>query len=164
MRALIIGGDHVDAAKRALYASGYTEVVHWTGRKNNDLKRPLPTGVTRTRRPLVETDEGPRPRSTQPGSTRQAWLVGGQRVKPRRRTRNRRQSGLQSRRIGKRLQKLLCVRVARGVKDRVDIRLFCGHPTVHDEHAVAQFGHDAEIVGDQNDRQAQLPLQACQEV
>ena len=33
MRALIIGGDHVDAAKRALYASGYTEVVHWTGRK-----------------------------------------------------------------------------------------------------------------------------------
>ena len=46
MRALIIGGDHVDAAKRALYASGYTEVVHWTGRKNNDLKRPLPAGVT----------------------------------------------------------------------------------------------------------------------
>ena len=46
MRALIVGGDHVDTTKRALYASGYTDVVHWSGRKNNDLKRPLPTGVT----------------------------------------------------------------------------------------------------------------------
>ncbi len=42
----------------------------------------LPTGVGNTRRPLVETDQGPRPRAASPGSTRQTWLVGGQRVRP----------------------------------------------------------------------------------
>lgn len=42
----------------------------------------LPTAAVRVRRPLVETAEGPRPRQSAPGSSRQAWLVGGQKVKP----------------------------------------------------------------------------------
>ena len=67
-----------------LAATGVASLVFVTHRSDllSSAIASLPTGVTRTRRPLVETDEGPRPRSTQPGSTRQAWLVGGQRVKP----------------------------------------------------------------------------------
>ena len=67
-----------------LAATGVASLVFVTHRSDllSSAISSLPTGVTRTRRPLVETDEGPRPRSTQPGSTRQAWLVGGQRVKP----------------------------------------------------------------------------------
>ena len=38
--------------------------------------------AARTRRPLVETDEGIKPRGDAPGSQRTAWLVGGQRVRP----------------------------------------------------------------------------------
>ncbi|MBN9176834.1 MAG: Na+/H+ antiporter subunit A [Microbacterium sp.] len=67
-----------------LAATGVASLVFVTHRSDllSSAISSLPTGATRTRRPLVETDEGPRPRSTQPGSTRQAWLVGGQRVKP----------------------------------------------------------------------------------
>ncbi|MEF3088067.1 MnhB domain-containing protein, partial [Bacillus altitudinis] len=36
----------------------------------------------RTRRPLIETAEGVKPRAAAPSNTRQAWLVGGQRVRP----------------------------------------------------------------------------------
>ena len=43
---------------------------------------PLPPAAARTRRPLVETDEGVRPRGETAGSERMAWLVGGQRVRP----------------------------------------------------------------------------------
>jgi hypothetical protein len=42
---MIVGGDHVDATRRALLAGGYTEVVHWSGRKRSDLTRSLPAGI-----------------------------------------------------------------------------------------------------------------------
>ncbi|ALJ18495.1 Na+/H+ antiporter subunit A [Microbacterium sp. No. 7] len=42
----------------------------------------LPTAAIRTRRPLVETADGPRPRQAGSGRSRQAWLVGGQKVNP----------------------------------------------------------------------------------
>lgn len=45
MRAMIVGGDNVDATRRALLAGGYTEVVHWSGRKRSDLTRNIPAGI-----------------------------------------------------------------------------------------------------------------------
>lgn len=67
-----------------LAATGVASLVFVTHRSDllSSAIAPLPTGVTRTRRPLVETEEGPRPRTADPGSTRQAWLVGGQRMRP----------------------------------------------------------------------------------
>ncbi len=67
-----------------LAATGVASLVFVTHRSDllSRAISPLPTGVTRTRRPLVETEEGPRPRSARPDSTRQAWLVGGQRMRP----------------------------------------------------------------------------------
>ena len=66
-----------------LAATGVASLVFVTHRSDT-LSRTtssLPTAAIRTRRPLVETSEGPRPRATGVG-TRQAWLVGGQRVRP----------------------------------------------------------------------------------
>ncbi|WP_298742906.1 Na+/H+ antiporter subunit A [uncultured Microbacterium sp.] len=67
-----------------LAATGVASLVFVTHRSDllSRAISPLPTAATRTRRPLVETEEGPRPRSTRPDSTRQAWLVGGQRLRP----------------------------------------------------------------------------------
>lgn len=67
-----------------LAATGVASLVFVTHRSDliSRAIAPIPTGATRTRRPLVETDEGPRPRASDPGSTRQAWLVGGARMRP----------------------------------------------------------------------------------
>ncbi len=67
-----------------LAATGVASLVFVTHRSDLISRSiaPLPTAANRTRRPLVETDDGPRPRSAEPGSTRQAWLVGGQRMRP----------------------------------------------------------------------------------
>ena len=67
-----------------LAATGVASLVFVTHRSDL-LSRSiasLPTSATRTRRPLIETAEGPRPRTSAPDSTRQAWLVGGARVRP----------------------------------------------------------------------------------
>jgi len=67
-----------------LAATGVASLVFVTHRADH-LSRstaPLPPAAARTRRPLVETDEGVRPRGDRPGSERMAWLVGGQRVRP----------------------------------------------------------------------------------
>ncbi|MDD7928303.1 Na+/H+ antiporter subunit A [Microbacterium thalli] len=66
-----------------LAATGVASLVFVTHRSDT-LSRAissLPTGALRTRRPLVETAEGPRPRAGS-GSSRQAWLVGGQKLRP----------------------------------------------------------------------------------
>ncbi|MBD3941144.1 Na+/H+ antiporter subunit A [Microbacterium sp. NEAU-LLC] len=65
-----------------LAATGVASLVFVTHRADT-LSRAissLPTGAIRTRRPLVETDEGVKPRGT--GGGPMAWLVGGQRVRP----------------------------------------------------------------------------------
>ncbi|RAZ32723.1 Na+/H+ antiporter subunit A [Microbacterium sp. SMR1] len=66
-----------------LAATGVASLVFVTHRSDT-LSRAissLPTGALRTRRPLVETSDGPRPRAGS-GSSRQAWLVGGQKLRP----------------------------------------------------------------------------------
>lgn len=45
MRALIVGGDHIEPTRRALEARGYDDIVHWTGRKTSDLTRPFPSRI-----------------------------------------------------------------------------------------------------------------------
>lgn len=67
-----------------LAATGVASLVFVTHRADLTSRTisALPTGATRTRRPLIETDEGPQPRTSGSRSTRQAWLVGGQRVRP----------------------------------------------------------------------------------
>lgn len=45
MRAMIIGGDNVMVTRRSLEASGYADIVHWSGRKRSDLRRDMPCGV-----------------------------------------------------------------------------------------------------------------------
>lgn len=67
-----------------LAATGVASLVFVTHRSDllSRAIAPLPTSATRTRRPLIETVDGPRPRTSAPGSTRQAWLVGGQRLRP----------------------------------------------------------------------------------
>ncbi|HEX5727794.1 Na+/H+ antiporter subunit A [Microbacterium sp.] len=67
-----------------LAATGVASLVFVTHRADT-LSRstaPLPPAAARTRRPLVETDEGVRPRGETGGTERMAWLVGGQRVRP----------------------------------------------------------------------------------
>ncbi|MDJ1114032.1 Na+/H+ antiporter subunit A [Microbacterium dauci] len=67
-----------------LAATGVASLVFVTHRSDTLAQRvrSLPTGAARFRRPLVETAEGPRPRGAASGSTRQAWLIGGQKVRP----------------------------------------------------------------------------------
>lgn len=65
-----------------LAATGVASLVFVTHRADT-LSRfisPLPQSAGRTRRPLVETAEGVKPRDAEGG--RMAWLVGGQRVRP----------------------------------------------------------------------------------
>jgi multicomponent Na+:H+ antiporter subunit A len=67
-----------------LAATGVASLVFVTHRADT-LSRAissLPTGATRSRRPLVETSDGLRQRGDASGSGRTAWLVGGQRVRP----------------------------------------------------------------------------------
>ncbi len=66
-----------------LAATGVASLVFVTHR-SDDLSsvNPLPTAPNRTRRPLVETSEGVRPQTAANRGNRQAWLVGGQRVRP----------------------------------------------------------------------------------
>jgi hypothetical protein len=42
---MIVGGDNIDATRRALIAGGYSDVVHWSGRKRSDLTRTVPAGI-----------------------------------------------------------------------------------------------------------------------
>jgi len=64
-----------------LAATGVASLVFVTHRA--DTLSSITTPVLRGRRVLVETDEGLRPQSGAPGgTTRRAWLVGGQRVRP----------------------------------------------------------------------------------
>lgn len=67
-----------------LAATGVASLVFVTHRADNLSAgtASMPTGVIRHRRPLVETTDGPRPRAASPASTRQTWLIGGQRVRP----------------------------------------------------------------------------------
>ncbi|GAA3919176.1 Na+/H+ antiporter subunit A [Microbacterium invictum] len=67
-----------------LAATGVASLVFVTHRSDllSSGISPLPTGVIRTRRPLIETSDGPQPRASAPGSTRQTWLIGGQRMRP----------------------------------------------------------------------------------
>lgn len=65
-----------------LAATGVASLVFVTHRADT-LSRfiaPLPEAAARTRRPLVETADGVKPRGSAGG--RMAWLVGGQRVRP----------------------------------------------------------------------------------
>ncbi|WP_296194040.1 Na+/H+ antiporter subunit A [uncultured Microbacterium sp.] len=70
-----------------LAATGVASLVFVTNRSDN-LQRfanafPSPPKRLRARRrPLVETNEGPRPVSTETRDSPRAWLVGGQKVKP----------------------------------------------------------------------------------
>lgn len=45
MRAVIVGGDSIEHARRDLAARGFDKIEHWPGRKSSDLRRPLPQGV-----------------------------------------------------------------------------------------------------------------------
>jgi multicomponent Na+:H+ antiporter subunit A len=66
-----------------LAATGVASLVFVTHRADSlSLSAPLPPSAARPRRPLVETDQGVRPRGTGAGTGRMAWLVGGQRVRP----------------------------------------------------------------------------------
>lgn len=67
-----------------LAATGVASLVFVTHRADNLSAgtASMPTGVIRHRRPLIETTDGPRPRTASPESTRQTWLIGGQRVRP----------------------------------------------------------------------------------
>ncbi|WP_137845943.1 Na+/H+ antiporter subunit A [Microbacterium sp. 2FI] len=67
-----------------LAATGVASLVFVTHRSDTLSRsiQPLPTAATRTRRPLVETAEGVKPRAEAPDSGRMAWLVGGQKVRP----------------------------------------------------------------------------------
>jgi multicomponent Na+:H+ antiporter subunit A len=66
-----------------LAATGVASLVFVTHRADtlSRIIAPLPPAASRTRRPLVETAQGVRPRGDAPGN-RQAFLVGGQRVRP----------------------------------------------------------------------------------
>ncbi|WP_394280191.1 Na+/H+ antiporter subunit A [Microbacterium sp.] len=66
-----------------LAATGVASLVFVTNREDKLSQRPsLPTAAIRFRRPLIETADGPRPRTSSTGRSRQAWLVGGQNVRP----------------------------------------------------------------------------------
>ena len=67
-----------------LAATGVASLVFVTNRADSLSKftAPLPSAAARTRRPLVETEDGIRPRGETAGTERMAWLVGGQRVRP----------------------------------------------------------------------------------
>ena len=65
-----------------LAATGVASLVFVTHRSDtlSSFVAPLPEAAARTRRPLVETADGVKPRGE--GTGRMAWLIGGQRVRP----------------------------------------------------------------------------------
>ena len=67
-----------------LAATGVASLVFVTHRSDliSSAISALPTGTTRARRPLIETSEGLRTRTSTTSNSRQAWLVGGQRMRP----------------------------------------------------------------------------------
>lgn len=67
-----------------LAATGVASLVFVTHRSDliSSAISALPTGTTRARRPLIETSEGLRTRTSTSSNSRQAWLVGGQRMRP----------------------------------------------------------------------------------
>ena len=66
-----------------LAATGVASLVFVTHRADTISRfSSLPSGATRSRRPLVETSDGLQQRANESGSGRMAWLVGGQRVRP----------------------------------------------------------------------------------
>ena len=67
-----------------LAATGVASLVFVTHRADtlSRLTASLPSGASRTRRPLVETSDGLQQHSDARGSGRTAWLIGGQRVRP----------------------------------------------------------------------------------
>lgn len=66
-----------------LAATGVASLVFVTHRADTlSSLDPLPAAAGRRRRPLMETSDGVKPRGEASGSRRQAWLVGGQRVRP----------------------------------------------------------------------------------
>ena len=67
-----------------LAATGVASLVFVTHRADSLSKftAPLPAAAGRTRRPLVETEDGIRPVDGSGRPERMAWLVGGQRVRP----------------------------------------------------------------------------------
>jgi multicomponent Na+:H+ antiporter subunit A len=67
-----------------LAATGVASLVFVTHRSDtlSLFTAPLPPAAVGSRRPLVETAEGVKPRSETAGNRRTAWLVGGQRVRP----------------------------------------------------------------------------------
>ncbi|WP_375386499.1 Na+/H+ antiporter subunit A [uncultured Microbacterium sp.] len=67
-----------------LAATGVASLVFVTHRADtlSNLTAPIPQAGARDRRVLVETDDGVRPRTAGARNQRQAWLVGGQRVRP----------------------------------------------------------------------------------
>ena len=50
------------------------------------------------------------------------------------------------------------------VEDLLDAALFDGAPAVHHHDPVGQFGDDAEVVGDHDDRRIELLLQVPQQI
>jgi multicomponent Na+:H+ antiporter subunit A len=67
-----------------LAATGVASLVFVTHRSDtlSDITSPIPRLRARGRSPLVETDEGPRPRTADTRNRPQAWLLGGQKVRP----------------------------------------------------------------------------------
>ncbi|MEU1971771.1 Na+/H+ antiporter subunit A [Microbacterium sp. NPDC019599] len=65
-------------------ATGVASLVFVTHRADtlSSLTAPLPRVASRTRRPLVETEDGVRPQTADLSHRPRAWLVGGQRVRP----------------------------------------------------------------------------------
>ncbi|MFZ4538797.1 DUF2325 domain-containing protein [Propionivibrio sp.] len=45
MTTLIVGGDRVNSYKDFLQAQGFGPVLHWTGRKNSECHRTIPSGT-----------------------------------------------------------------------------------------------------------------------
>lgn len=46
MRALVVGGDHVEVIKKALTAGGMRRIDHWNGRKVGHSRRAIPRDTT----------------------------------------------------------------------------------------------------------------------
>jgi multicomponent Na+:H+ antiporter subunit A len=67
-----------------LAATGVASLVFVTHRADSlsTFTAPLPAAAARTRRPLVETEDGIRPVDGSDRPERMAWLIGGQRVRP----------------------------------------------------------------------------------
>ncbi len=65
-----------------LAATGVASLVFVTHRADHLSSLDSLPGVARTRRPLVETADGVRPQTAATRGHRQAWLIGGQRVRP----------------------------------------------------------------------------------